>query len=241
MINKIYKIIEIKISQRQATKKYQKVIEQIRQNGFWFVDIPRTSSTSIKVELGNYYGSLYGKNTVLEDEYNYQEKSYFNNHLTARQMKGKLPKGLWDELFTFSLVRNPWDRMVSLYFYRQKTGELSEKISFEEYINQLKSPRYNRIGSIHSFYGYYYGNCEYILDGKDNIIVDFVGKYEERESAIKIIAEKINYPSLGKLKLQQAKSKDLHYSKLYNHETKKLVEEVFKKDIEMFAYEFEDL
>ena len=40
--------------------------QEIKANGFWFVDIPRTSSTSIRVELGQQYGPAYAKANGIE-------------------------------------------------------------------------------------------------------------------------------------------------------------------------------
>lgn len=104
MINKIDKIIFDKIELHQA-------IYQVKKNGFWFVDIPRTSSSSIKIELAHMYGKAYSKINLLErnliDKKYTLDKSPFKNHLTAIEMKRILGEKIWDEIFTFTLVRNP--------------------------------------------------------------------------------------------------------------------------------------
>ena len=55
---------------------FNHAIHEIKRNGFWFIDIPRTSSCSIKVEPGNTFGPVYEKaNTIDKD---YSKKSYCN-------------------------------------------------------------------------------------------------------------------------------------------------------------------
>jgi len=51
---------------------------------------------------------------------NYKKKR-FRNHAIARTVRGQLPSRVYDEFFKFAFVRNPWDRLVSLYhFMRDK-------------------------------------------------------------------------------------------------------------------------
>lgn len=42
------------------------------------------------------------------------------DHDPARKMVDVLGPALWDEMFSFAFVRNPWDRMVSSYEYRRQ-------------------------------------------------------------------------------------------------------------------------
>lgn len=212
-------------------------VKEIRKNGFWFVDVPRTSSTSIKMELADMYGVAYGKRNVLEPGYG--TKSYFRGHLTAQEAKALLTEDLWSELFKFTMVRNPWDRMVSLYCFRLKREHFSPTLTFKDYILQLKSPRYRAAGAMHSGPAFYYGAAEYVLDKQDNLMVDYIGKYETRETSIRAISQRINYPQLGELCLQKAKPSERHYSSYYDSETRKLIADVYAKDIELFDYEFE--
>lgn len=212
--------------------------KKVKKNGFWFIDIPRTSSSSIRTELANTFGSTYGKSNLLENEF--EVNGSYKDHLTASQAMKHISPRDWEQLFTFTIVRNPWDRMVSLYFYRAKKGQIPTGLSFKDYISQLKSPRYNCSNSMHYRPSYYYGAAEFILDKKENVIVDYIGKFEERESSLKYISKRINCPTLGKLCLQKAKPSEKHYSMLYDKECRELVSKVYARDIELFGYEFEE-
>ncbi len=62
-----------------------------------FVHPPRSSGTSIEHCLK---GGL-----VLDKE----------KHLNATQLKKRVGQNKWDKAFKFGVIRNPWDRMASLY------------------------------------------------------------------------------------------------------------------------------
>lgn len=79
-----------------------------------FVHNPRTSGTSIRRAL------LFGKdpNKELQFPANMPDlgKHAFPCQIRAR-LEGSqfVPHGLWDRVTKFSIVRNPWERLVSLY------------------------------------------------------------------------------------------------------------------------------
>jgi Sulfotransferase family len=232
MINRIIDKIKYKCelgSARKAIKKY----------GFWFFDIPRTSSSSIKVELGQYFGRTFGKFNLIEESF--RQKSFFADHMLAVEMRELLGKPTFDRIFKFTITRNPWDRMLSIYRYRQKVGQIPQNLTFKTYVIQFDSPRYVSTESASPFdhRNYYYSSLEFISDYNGNILIDYIGKYENREADLKKIAETIGMESLGKYCLQTAQKKSAHYSEFYDAETEKIVGRVFAEEIERFGYVFE--
>lgn len=213
-------------------------ITQIKKNGFWFIDIPRTSSSSIKIELSKEFGVTYGKNGIFDESYN--SGFIFKPHITAREMKETLGEKAWNKLYTFSIVRNPWDRMVSLYHYRQRDKFIAPGTSFEEYVHNLD----NEIRNNQKEYDYppfYLGSSDFVTDKDGNIIVSKIGKIENREEVIKEIAENVGSKNLGSLFIQKASPKGKHYSSYYNDETKKIIGNLYENDIRLFDYRFESL
>jgi len=211
-------------------------VKQIKKHGFWFIDIPRTSSTSIRVELGSAYGPAFGKSDVFEK--GFKQIQFIPSHLTAKIMKDNLGSNEWEKIFSFTLVRNPWDRMVSLYHYRLKSNLLRQDMKFSEFVKRLKPDMFGKEGT-YNYFGHYFGCADYIIDENDNVIVSFVGKYENRDKDLKYIADKIGLPGLGKLALQKALTDNKHYSEYYDEHTKNIIENVYAKDIELFKYKFE--
>jgi len=216
-------------------------INRIRTENFWFVDIPRTSSSSIKVELGRLYGTAYAKLNIADEGYG--EKQIIPDHVPALQMHDILGNELWNEIFSFTFVRNPWDRMVSLFLYRKNAAkDIPNSMTFKQYIRNLfyyMTNMVNKKSSLFSYYGYYFSASNFISDRNGNVIVDFIGRYENRKEDIEKISSIIDCPSLGNLHLHKINKKGIHYSQFYDAETKDIISELYSKDIELFQYSFE--
>jgi len=194
------------------------------KNKFIFIHIQKTAGNSITEFLKNNIPDL---------------KPILNKHDFAIQGKHKLGDQ-WDDYFKFAFVRNPWDRLVSWYSMikdknqKNKFGKyVTENSSnFEEFIKNctdiiqdndgIKSAEFNQL--------------DYLIDENGNIIVDFIGRFENLEEDFNKIIKKLNMPELKLPILNSSKHED--YKKYYNEETKKIIEKRFKKDIDFFKYKF---
>lgn len=218
----------------------------IVRDGFWFIDIPRTSSSSIRVELGEKFGKVHGKaikaslvgsSLVGSNDVTQQ---LFLAHTTAKEMRGFLGSAAWNKIFTFTVVRNPWDRTCSMYHYRKRIGNINPEWSFQDYVFELAKAKHDT--QYFEYHGYRFGACDYILGDNGEVIVDFVAKYENRVHDLKIIASRLGLEveDFGELKILEAKPKGVHYSEFYDSEMQNIVGEVYSKDIELFNYSFDD-
>ena len=127
-------------------------------------------------------------------------------------------KEKWDDYFKFSFVRNPWDRLVSVYFNRKKWGVTAN------FNNWLKSVSKSD----------WLVQLDWISDD-NQIIVDYVGRFETlSNSFIEVcnkIGTRISLPHLNR-------THHLHYSHYYNSDSVNMVEHLCKKDIDAFGYKF---
>jgi hypothetical protein len=235
----------------------------IVRDGFWFIDIPRTSSSSIRVELGEKFGKVHGKaikaSLVGSNDVTQQlflahttpcrtrlarnadvTQQLFLAHTTAKEMRGFLGSAAWNKIFTFTVVRNPWDRTCSMYHYRKRIGDINPEWSFQDYVFELAKAKHDT--QYFEYHGYRFGACDYILGDNGEVIVDFVAKYENRVHDLKIIASRLGLEveDFGELKILEAKPKGVHYSEFYDSEMQNIVGEVYSKDIELFNYSFDD-
>ncbi|WOT06968.1 sulfotransferase family 2 domain-containing protein [Shewanella youngdeokensis] len=48
--------------------------------------------------------------------------SKFYNHMSASDIKHNLSLEMWNEYFKFTVVRNPFDKMVSAFYHFEKSG-----------------------------------------------------------------------------------------------------------------------
>ncbi|NER05350.1 MAG: sulfotransferase family protein [Okeania sp. SIO3C4] len=153
-------------------------------------------------------------------------------HAKAVDLKKILGKNLFDNLFKFAFVRNPWAKEVSNYEYikRRKDHPLNPLIHFhslslEQFLEwkiskNYKSPQLN-----------------FIADYNDNLLVDFIGKVEDIDRDIKKISKQINIDSEKVPKLNSRKQ-PYNYQEFYNSHSKKLVEILHEKELKLFDYSF---
>jgi hypothetical protein len=78
---------------------------------------------------------------------------------------------------------------------------------------------------------------DYITGSNGNLLVDFVGRFENLGSDLLKVYDKLGI-ELRSIP-HENRSVRGHYSSFYTPETKMIVEERFKRDIEYFGYEFE--
>jgi len=179
---------------------------------------------------------------VIEKEY--RTKQIFKDHITANKMCDILGETTWNRLFTFTVIRNPWDRVYSMYNYRKKVKNIPETTSFRNYVLCLEQAMIgDGVGPLDinfNYSGFRYGIAEYILGKNGDLLVDYIARYENREHDLKKIAAKLNFPELGKRFIQKANFSNLHYSEAYDLETKEIVQKLYKKDVDMFNYKFDE-
>ena len=56
---------------------------------------------------------------------------------------------------------------------------------------------------------------------------------------LQTIADRIKIKDFGELKVQASAPRSKHYSQFYDEESKQIIAELYKKDIELFDYAFE--
>lgn len=100
--------------------------------------------------------------------------------------------------------------------------------TFEEYVHAFK--RGKRISWLN------YDFLSWMTDDKGNMLMNFVGRFENLQEDFNIVCDKIGVP---RQKLpHRNKTKRTHYTEYYDDETREIVAEKYAKDIEYFGYKF---
>ena len=161
-------------------------------------------------------------------------------HKFAKNYKKLIGDEKWNNYFKFAFVRNPWDKMVSQYFFIQKKHKGNYELTFREFILGFESFCQGN--------GFSQGNGEdisvefnpvqlpWILDDDGNCLVDFIGKFENFQKDFDLVCDKIGVPQ--RQLPHKNKSKHKNYTEYYDEETRAIVAKQFAKDIEYFDYKF---
>ena len=206
---------------------------------FWFATffhIPKTAGTSITSLIPTTSIIQILRQNVLR-QLNKQKYLIpypnFSFHVTPKDLsdisKSYKIKLCYD--VSFSVVRNPWSRVVSMYNYAHQYNLFrlygQKKLTFDKF-------------------------CEFLFDNKDNdmmlpalsqttwthsvIKLDRILKFEHlKEDWHKFVDDyNLNLPELPHLNT----SKKVDYKSYYNICTKNLIRDIFKQDIEVFKYVF---
>jgi hypothetical protein len=158
--------------------------------------------------------------------------------------------------FKFAIVRNPWDRMVSFYKYlgSHKCSDFKQFL-MEHFSRQLWNYKYWFVRP----------QCEFIYGENDACLVNYVGRFEFLSMAMDYIGRQVGlqnvslphinrssrkfqpdnssvgdlcgYATAGYPK-QEKKIRD-DYRTYYDQDSILRVAELYKRDIEIFGYEFD--
>jgi hypothetical protein len=143
-----------------------------------------------------------------------------------------------DQIFKFSIVRNPWDRTVSAFHYLKQTWQkkpskrnltiIDKNETFKDFVkNKLAVEGVE----INPHFRHQYPNVEY----NKKIFVDFIGRFENLQNDWNKIAAIIDAPE--KLPHNNS-SKHNHYRTYYDDETVKTVQKIYSRDIKLLKYKF---
>lgn len=206
-----------------------------------FVEIPKTGSTSIRAILGSppkahlnicqirdemrqYWTRYVGiGNRVLASLYLLRSDAY-------RCRRGQEQ---FDAYFKFGFVRNPWDRVVSLY-HRKQGVQMHEHMSFAEFVDWI---RYSSSTCVHPVP--HTNQLDWLVDPNGNLLVDFVGRFERLHDDWRTIAGELALPqSLPHRNRNPAERR--HYTEYYSERTRDVIGRKFRVDIDYFGYRFGD-
>ena len=148
------------------------------------------------------------------------------NHKTVSAIKWDLGESLFNSYTKICNIRNPYDVVVSSYFYHHRdldSGLLTPK-KLEEWVKSKRGIRHLNLNK----------SLWFSPDFKYEYV-----RHENIEEDIKTICEKlgietetINLPSF---KVTPGRK---HYREYYNEETKKIVTDLYSDELKTFNYEF---
>ena len=160
------------------------------------------------------------------------------NHLIAslypiisRKKRRQAGDQQFESYYKFGFVRNPWDRVVSLYL-RKEGLQMRDKMTFDEFVDWIK---YSSSTCNHPVP--HTNQLDWLIDPHGNILMDYTGKLETLSDDWKITSKWLSIKAELPHKYRNSDKK--HYSEYYNEKTKEIMRKKFIIDIELFEYEFD--
>jgi hypothetical protein len=195
-----------------------------RRAGIVFIHVPKAAGTSINEAL---YGRFIGHPRALDIR-----------RWAAADVKA-LP--------SFSVVRNPWERLVSAYrFARQGRGEgetyragmwRPERYrgaafeTFDRFVREWLADH-----NVRKLDGVFQPQSIFLCDPEGRPLVDHVGRLEDLAPTYAFIAEHARpIPPLARANRSGA---EVDYRTLYSPDLARLVGRIYAEDVERFGYRF---
>lgn len=182
-----------------------------------FIHVPKTGGTSVAEALSSAWADA-------EDGSEWMTSNpMFRAHVTAKEMQQRI---VWDQYQSFAFVRNPWDRMVSIW---NQIAYNNQSYPFHTFV--VHPPNFAA--------AFLRPQTDYLYNGVGGRLVDYVGRYETLNKDFELVQQiwhgwPSTCPSLSYLN----KHDHLPYQEYYTPLLQDIVAQRFASDVNMFDYEF---
>ena len=154
-------------------------------------------------------------------------KEWFN-HMPAADIRNKGGDDIWNEYFKFCVIRNPFDKLVSYFFFLERQRSTAPKEAGKR-VERFREWIAKGVSAI--------DRDKYLIDGE--ICVDYFIRFEDLEQGIKQVCDRVNVPfepeRLPKLKAGLRDS-SIPLSAFYDEKTTLLVAQAYQFELDMFGY-----
>ena len=216
--NLIGSIVQNETSKKKLFHVFTNAVEFIKifNRGFIFIHINKTGGSTIENVLG-IKEQLHLPFYAIEDYYGTSK---------AKQLK------------IATIIRNPYDRVVSQYQYRydrNQFGIKDKKITFKEF---CKGAYLNHDDNIINHPLMFKTQYEWLQCHRGSIDhIDYIGKFENFEEVIDDIIKLFGKnKKIKKIPIRRKSKRKKDWEDYYDQETKEIIYNYFKKDFIEFCY-----
>jgi len=135
----------------------------------------------------------------------------------------------------FTVLRNPWDRMVSCYFFYRdiikrngKIANKAKKLDFKDWVSYIYENQKS--------FSFIHDNCLDYLTYKNKVMVDYIINFHNFSEDID---ELKNILHLKLPTLHVNYSKHAFYKYYYSEKEIEIISKIYKRDIDYFNFDFE--
>lgn len=155
------------------------------------------------------------------------------NHMSANQIRNKIDTEVWGSFFKFCVVRNPFDKLVSLYFFQREKGfpgidSNEDPIEgFRKWIGKgIPVP----------------DRKQYMING--TVCMDYFIKFEDINNGIKFVCDRLSLPfDADRVPRLKSDSRDRSFvlADFYSRDIARLVNKAYEFEMGQFEYSIHQL
>lgn len=157
-------------------------------------------------------------------------------HKPASVIKKLVGNDVWEDYFTWGFIRDPLDRTLSAFFhYPNITGYPPTVKGFQSFIRAFAGAGIDidkMLTPEHKYHHHFIPQYHFLCDRKDNILVDFVGRYSNLKEDWKTVCKEIGV--FTELEHSRKGNYKLTKEECYDDVTEALVKELYAKDYKIF-------
>lgn len=199
-----------------------------------FVHIPKTGGTSIenliwpepkqRSEADLWMGFV--------DKYHNKYQTGGLQHLLAGQIKAEVEARHFDPYFKFSVVRNPWDKVISQFTFMSRRKDLRDFIGMQQddclktYLQLISRRRHVQ----------WEPQVSFLFDADGHCLVDYIGRFESFAQSVRAIASRLGLEATEIPHANQGQRGA--YQDYYDAESKEMVGAMYAHDVKTFGYAY---
>ena len=214
-------------------------------NKFLFVHVPKCAGSFIQ----NAYGldKLNPRDQVIYDNVTSNGVTAQHRNINTLIDRNIITTDEWNKFYSFAIVRNPYDRVVSLFHYlkrvedsnQTKLTNLTDGKSFKDYIMHVHDNQHlipdvglDNVITQHGLRNQWKPMCDWMPE-----YISAVYKLEHGMCNITADIERV-CGVRSKLKCDKPSNTSIHdhYSRYYDRETQQAVLSIYKSDFDRFGY-----
>lgn len=206
-----------------------------------FVEVPRTGSTSVRKIVGKSktpHLNIWQIRNELRHTWSHDSRflgrmGSLISLLGSEQKRIDRGDRIFDSYYKFGFVRNPWDRVVSLYL-RNKREHIRASMQFNEFVERIE---YSSATCYHPVP--HRNQLDWFVNPDGEVMVDFIGRFERISEDWATVSRHLGLES-SKLPHKNKKTGgEKHYTEWYTPHTIDCIRRKFSVDIDYFEYDFE--
>lgn len=153
-----------------------------------------------------------------------KDRKKYYNHMPASEIINSVSNEIWKNYYKFCFERNPWDKIISHYYHRNRSKNFTD---IKDYLLN------NNVDNI-------LGYDMYTIDKE--VVADKIFRYEEMESALSEISQTLGFKTRLKMPEYKAKSgfrrDNRSYREILTQEEANIITKRFEREIGYMGYSF---